>query len=738
MLMLRKLLGLVLFKLAFHSVLLSYHPVFETNTWMITTFGLGGGYNIECQIIQKDTFIGQDKCYIIQDYLTKTRLGVFKEDTSQYKVFIYENNKWQVYYDFSLKINEYITVMVYRKPERMKVTQVDTVDFYGVSKKIIRLESVYQSDFKISWIEGIGSEQGIIYEDCIRYCFMKILDCAYSGLKKTFCNCLLSSGYKVSGNKTECPDVPVLVSYDKNCIGDTIWFQLDLIRQPFSFKWNFGDQQTQSDSFINTNKAWHIYHSADSFLLKLYFRDTIHTKDLAYSKWVHIYKGTNYFLPNDTSLCTLDKIRIQPTIFNENTSYLWFGDVLLPKYFYEQEMNKSGTYVCRQTVGSCPPTFDTINIYLIPNNWVDLGGNKELCEGQSQSLSVKSGFQTVKWSSGDTTNQFITVNNNSTVWVIAVYEECVLKDTVTITFHPLPQKPKLKDTAFCEGRSILFEVDTLAGEKVLWWDNTNTTVKEIKSEGMFWGELSNKYCNLRTSFEVKELEVPFVNLGRDTSVCTNSPFLIKTSTPFFKVWSNGDTTTSISVIPPFTVWLRAENGQCSSSDTIKVSMKDDEKLTLSEEKVWCFWEAPLIVDLRECGYENYLFLNNGSWVDTVYESGIHSWQLSDDKGCKAIAQIQIKSDCQENVFIPNSFTPDNDGLNDYFKVLHPFLQGFKMSVKIYNRWGEVVFISSDSEFAWDGTYKEKPCQEGNYLATISLQSKSGKKSVYNNWVYLIR
>ncbi len=733
MLMLRKLLGLVLFKLAFYSALLAYNPVFETNTWMVSTGGLNGFMGNEFQIIQKDTFIGQDKSYIIQDYLTKTRLGVFKEDTSQYKVFIYENNKWRVYYDFSLEMNESITLMVFGKPERMMVTQVDMVDLYGVNRKIIRLKSVYQSYFEISWIEGIGSEQGIIYDDYTRICSIKILDCAYNGLTKIFCNCLLPSGYK-----TECPDVPVLVSYNKNCIGDTISFQLDLIRQPFSFKWDFGDPQTQSDSFINTSKAWHIYHSSDSFLLKLYFRDTIHSKDLAYSKWIHIYEGTNHFLPNDTSLCALDKITIQPTILNKNTSYLWFGDLLLPKYYYKQEMNKSGTYVCSQTVGSCPPTFDTINIYLISKNWIDLGVNKELCEGQSQALSVKSGFQSIKWSSGDTITPNITVNNTSTVWVSVVYEECELKDTVTIIFHPLPQKPKLKDTAFCEGMSILFEVDTLAGEKVSWWDNTDTITKKIQSTGMFWGELSNKYCSSRTNFEVKELKVPLVKLGSDTSVCTNSPFLIKTSTPFSKVWSNGDTASSISVIPPFTVWLRAENGQCSSSDTIKVSIKDDMKLTLSEEKVWCFWEAPLIVDLRECGYENYLFLNNGSWVDTVYESGIHSWQLSDDKGCKAIAQIQIKSDCQENVFIPNSFTPNNDGLNDYFKVSHPLLQGFKMSVKIYNRWGEVVFNSSDSEFGWDGTHKEKPCQDGNYLVTISLLSKSGKKSVYNNWVYLGR
>lgn len=731
--MLRKFVGLVLLKLVFHSILLAYHPVFETNTWMVSTLGLGGFTGNEFQIIQKDTLIGQEKCFIVQDYLSKARLGIFKEDINQYKVFIYENNKWRIYYDFSLKKNQTITLLVFGKPDQMVVTEVGITNIYGISRKTIKLKSMYQSRFTISWIEGIGSEQGIIYNDYDRYCYNKFLDCAYSGLEKTFCRCLFSNN-----NTIECPDVPVSVTYDKNCVNDTISFQLDLIRQPFSFKWDFGDKQLQYDSFENRNNAWHIYHSADSFLMKLYLHDTIHNKELTYSKWVSIYEGTNHFLPNDTALCALNKIKIQPTTLNENTTYLWTGDILLPNYFYYQEMNKSGTYTCKQTVGSCPPNFDTINISLIPNNWVDLGRDKELCEGQSQSLSVQPGFQAIEWSFGDTINSNVAVNKTSVIWVNALYEGCSLKDTVSVVFRPRPQKPKVRDTSFCKGASVFLQVSPRADEKVTWWDNTNTTVKEIRSAGIFEVALSNYFCSSKTSFEVKEIEMPLVKLGSDTSVCTDKPFTIQSSTPFQKVWSNGDTTAAISVKPPFTVWLKAENGKCSSADTITVSIKTDNPLILSDEKVWCFWETPFIIDLKEYGYKNYLFSNSTSWIDTVYESGIYSLQLQDDKGCKAIAQINIKSNCQENLFIPTSFSPNGDGLNDNFKVSNPLLQSFKIKVKIYNRWGEVVFTSSDSEFSWDGTYKGKPCQEGNYLATFSFQSKSGKKSIYNNWVYLLR
>lgn len=63
--------------------------------------------------------------------------------------------------------------------------------------------------------------------------------------------------------------------------------------------------------------------------------------------------------------------------------------------------------------------------------------------------------------------------------------------------------------------------------------------------------------------------------------------------------------------------------------------------------------------------------------------------------------------------MPNAFSPNGDGINDFFKpVSSELLSEFYLIV--FNRWGDVVFESSDSEFGWDGYYKGYPLNHSVY------------------------
>lgn len=64
------------------------------------------------------------------------------------------------------------------------------------------------------------------------------------------------------------------------------------------------------------------------------------------------------------------------------------------------------------------------------------------------------------------------------------------------------------------------------------------------------------------------------------------------------------------------------------------------------------------------------------------------------------------------VFIPNSFTPNGDGINDVLYVRSDILD--VCYFVIYNRWGEKIFETHDQNIGWDGTYKQKDCQRGTY------------------------
>jgi gliding motility-associated-like protein len=82
------------------------------------------------------------------------------------------------------------------------------------------------------------------------------------------------------------------------------------------------------------------------------------------------------------------------------------------------------------------------------------------------------------------------------------------------------------------------------------------------------------------------------------------------------------------------------------------------------------------------------------------------------------------------LFMPNAFSPNNDGVNDYFKPLYKCDVGF-YEMQIYNRWGELVFQSYDAEVGWDGRYRSVEQPLGVYIYAIKLASLQKPK----NYIY---
>jgi gliding motility-associated-like protein len=69
-----------------------------------------------------------------------------------------------------------------------------------------------------------------------------------------------------------------------------------------------------------------------------------------------------------------------------------------------------------------------------------------------------------------------------------------------------------------------------------------------------------------------------------------------------------------------------------------------------------------------------------------------------------------------SIFIPNAFTPNGDGINDQFGVKGEGIKNYHLY--IYDRWGEVIFESSNPRQQWDGNYEGKPAQEGTYVVQL--------------------
>lgn len=71
------------------------------------------------------------------------------------------------------------------------------------------------------------------------------------------------------------------------------------------------------------------------------------------------------------------------------------------------------------------------------------------------------------------------------------------------------------------------------------------------------------------------------------------------------------------------------------------------------------------------------------------------------------------------IYIPNAFTPNNDGLNDTFGAIGEGITEF--NIQIYNRWGELIFESNDMKTQWDGNYHNEIAPMGVYVYKISAK-----------------
>jgi gliding motility-associated-like protein len=117
-------------------------------------------------------------------------------------------------------------------------------------------------------------------------------------------------------------------------------------------------------------------------------------------------------------------------------------------------------------------------------------------------------------------------------------------------------------------------------------------------------------------------------------------------------------------------------------------------------------------------------------------SGCYIVEALNGFGCKATDEVCLELTEDFAVYVPNSFTPNNDGLNDEFLI---FGNGITdVSIQIFNRWGELLFSTTDHTQGWDGKYKGKLCEGGTYTCIVNYTGLNRKKYVKQGHIFLAR
>ena len=91
---------------------------------------------------------------------------------------------------------------------------------------------------------------------------------------------------------------------------------------------------------------------------------------------------------------------------------------------------------------------------------------------------------------------------------------------------------------------------------------------------------------------------------------------------------------------------------------------------------------------------------------------------------------------RDRVYVPNAFSPNNDGHNDVFRIFVPNLRFGELV--IFNRWGEELYRSTDLDAAWDGTNNGREVPEGVFVFLIKGTGENGKEFTRSGTVTLFR
>ena len=180
----------------------------------------------------------------------------------------------------------------------------------------------------------------------------------------------------------------------------------------------------------------------------------------------------------------------------------------------------------------------------------------------------------------------------------------------------------------------------------------------------------------------------------------------------------------------FTVTLDATSSYCGtiqSQGLTKVYLVPS--FELGEQKILC---PGLTTQLGIANVTGYLYNWNSGGTTSTIITGPESYTYKlvvDNNGCKAEDEVFIKvlSNCL--IKVPNAFTPNEDGVNDRLKAINADL-ATTFSLKVYNRFGELVYSSINPVEGWNGRHKGQPAEAGTYVWQLNYVDPISRKVVY--------
>lgn len=432
------------------------------------------------------------------------------------------------------------------------------------------------------------------------------------------------------------------------------------------------------------------------------------------------------------------------------------------------------TYVLsiRHNGGGCQST-DTVTVFADKlENDLFLEGKTEWCIGSGDSsVLVVQAADSVQWFKDDIAITGANLNRYRVTQTGIYYAKlfsffgCSLetdRQPINITSVPAPGFTVDKPTQCMLNNKFKFtntSTNAVGDMQYKWFmgDGVTATTRDItysyKSPGTY-EILLLVYSSASCADSVSMTVQVNTNVAAEFSidpVCINNPVLPinKTIEPANTVvhylWDFGNGTSSTQLNPPPQIYPVAGDYIMSltvSSDDCPFPLSIQKRFVKVEKPVaginnppaFGVINLPLELQARPIGnnvlWTPSIFLDNPTSYKPVFIGNAETSyriELTTAAGCLTVDTQVVKLNKNITIFVPNAFTPNNDGLNDNLK---PFMIGIKelRYFRVFNRWGQLVFETQDPKKGWDGKQKGAPVQ--THTLVWALEALGADNNIY--------
>ena len=386
-----------------------------------------------------------------------------------------------------------------------------------------------------------------------------------------------------------------------------------------------------------------------------------------------------------------------------------------------------GTYIVTVT-GVCGIPSDTVEVQASNLPVVDLGNDLLDCSGTPNfMLDAQNPGSTYLWQDGATnrTHQVTTAGT----YHVEVTNVCgSISDTVVIVSQTLPVVNLGNDTSVCGSTTHILLDAGNPQSTYLWQDNSSASTFTVNQPGHYYVTVTNDCGTNSDTLDVVSILVPQVDLGPDQTICLGTPVTFDATYPDANyLWNDGSTNAQFTTSQDGRYYVIVSNNCGQATDSITVSLKPGPQPVLGDTLLGCGITL-LVLDAQNHGASYVWSTGETSRAININQAGEY-WVEMTYCGFTVTDTAQVDfSTPASTFFAPNSFTPNGDNVNDTYRVTGNFDDVTGFSAMIFNRWGALVFSSTNPEFGWNGECRGKPVPDGVYYATFSIKRGCSSES----------